>query len=140
MIAYKVAGDLVGEYMHMSGSTCLDSMYKFCQTAVEVFSDVYLREPNMGDTQRLLSINAEKGFPGILGKIFACIRGGRTTLSHGKLSTQDMLRVARSYLRPLPAKIYGIGFFFFDMPGSHNDFNVLQQSCYLLGLRKEMPH
>jgi hypothetical protein len=59
-----------------------------------------------------LSINAERGFPEILGKIVACIRGGRTILSHGKLSTEDMLRVARSYLRPLPAKIYGFGFFF----------------------------
>jgi hypothetical protein len=51
MLAYEVAGDLVDEYMHMSGSTCLDPMYKFCQAAVEVFSDVHLREPNMEDTQ-----------------------------------------------------------------------------------------
>jgi hypothetical protein len=34
MLASEVAGDLVDEYMHMSGSTCLDSMYKFCQAAV----------------------------------------------------------------------------------------------------------
>jgi hypothetical protein len=49
MLASEVAGDLVDEYM--SGSTCLDSMYKFCQAAVEVFSDVYMGEPNMEDTQ-----------------------------------------------------------------------------------------
>jgi hypothetical protein len=71
-----------------------------------------MREPNMEDTQRLLSINAERGFPTIIGKIVACIRGGRTILSHGKFSTQDMLRVAQSYLKLLPVKIYGISFLF----------------------------
>jgi hypothetical protein len=66
MLASEVAGDLVDEYMQMSGSTYLDSMYKFCQAVVEVFSNVYMREPNMEDTQRLLSINAERGFSGYL--------------------------------------------------------------------------
>jgi hypothetical protein len=82
MLAYEVAGDLVDKYMHMSGSTCLDSMYKFCQAAVEVFNDVYLREPNMEDTQRLLSINAERGFPGILEKIVACISCTRSFMEN----------------------------------------------------------
>jgi hypothetical protein len=30
MLAYGVAGDLVDEYMCMSESTCIDSMYNFC--------------------------------------------------------------------------------------------------------------
>ena len=34
MLAYGVAGDLVDEYLRMSESTCLESMYKFCQAVV----------------------------------------------------------------------------------------------------------
>lgn len=34
MLAYGVAGDLVDEYLRMSESTCLESMYRFCQAVV----------------------------------------------------------------------------------------------------------
>jgi hypothetical protein len=30
MLAYGVVGDLVDEYMRMSQSTCIESMYNFC--------------------------------------------------------------------------------------------------------------
>jgi hypothetical protein len=69
MLAYGVAGDLIEEYLRMSESTCLESMYKFCRTVIEVFSTVYLREPTVEDTARLLSINDERGFPGMIGSI-----------------------------------------------------------------------
>jgi hypothetical protein len=36
MIAYGVFGDLVDEYMCMSVTTYLESMYKFCKAVVEV--------------------------------------------------------------------------------------------------------
>ena len=29
ILAYRVSGDLVDDYMHMSESTCIDAMYKF---------------------------------------------------------------------------------------------------------------
>jgi hypothetical protein len=53
MLAYVVA-DLIDEYLRMSETTCLDSMYKFCKAVIVVFSEVYLREPNVYDTSRLL--------------------------------------------------------------------------------------
>ena len=31
MLTYGVAGDLVDEYLRMSESTCLESMYRFCK-------------------------------------------------------------------------------------------------------------
>ena len=43
MLAYRVAGDLVDECMHMSESTCLESMYRFCKAVVAVFGPEYLR-------------------------------------------------------------------------------------------------
>jgi hypothetical protein len=69
MLAYGVAGDLVDEYMCMRESTCIESMYNFCRAIILVFGEEYLREPNLEDTQRLLSINEKRGFPGMLGSI-----------------------------------------------------------------------
>jgi hypothetical protein len=69
VLAYGVAVDLVDEYMRMSESTCIDSMYNFCRAIILVFDDEYLREPNMEDTQQLLSINEKRGFLGIFGSI-----------------------------------------------------------------------
>jgi hypothetical protein len=69
MLAYGVAGDLIDKYLRMSESTCLESMYKFCRAVIAVFGTVYLREPTVEDTARLLSINEERGFPGMIGSI-----------------------------------------------------------------------
>jgi hypothetical protein len=66
MLAYGLAGDLIDEYFQMSESTCLESMYKFCRAVIAVFGIVYLREPTVEDTGRLLSVNKQKGFPGMI--------------------------------------------------------------------------
>jgi hypothetical protein len=69
MLAYGVAGDFVDEYTRMSESTALESMYRFCRAVIGSFGEQYLRQPNAEDTARLLSINASRGFPGMLGSI-----------------------------------------------------------------------
>jgi hypothetical protein len=69
MLAYGVVGDLVDEYMRMSESRCIESMYNFCRPIILVFGEEYLRESNMEDTHRLFSINEKSGFPGMLGSI-----------------------------------------------------------------------
>jgi hypothetical protein len=50
MLAYGAAGDLVDEYMRMSESRCIESIYKCCRAIIVVFGSVYLREPTMEDT------------------------------------------------------------------------------------------
>jgi hypothetical protein len=54
MLAYRVAGDLIDECLWMSETTCLQSMYRFCKVVIAVFNEVYLREPNVDDSARLL--------------------------------------------------------------------------------------
>jgi hypothetical protein len=68
MLAYGVVGELVPEYIRMSESGCLKESYRFCRFVVEVFAEVYLRQPN-GDIARLLLINTARGFPNMLGSI-----------------------------------------------------------------------
>ncbi|KAI4993277.1 hypothetical protein ZWY2020_007590 [Hordeum vulgare] len=69
MLAYGIPGDLVDEYVRMSETTCLMSMYKFCQAVIEVFGPEYLRQLTAADIERLLATNAARGFPGMLGSI-----------------------------------------------------------------------
>jgi hypothetical protein len=68
-LAYGVPGDFIDDYMRMSESICHEAMYRFCEDVIAVFGEYYLREPNMDDTARLLSINESRGFPGMLGNI-----------------------------------------------------------------------
>jgi hypothetical protein len=69
MLAYGVAGELIDECLRMRESTCLESIYKFCKAVIAVFSTVYLREPTVEDTARLLSINEEREFLGMIGSV-----------------------------------------------------------------------
>jgi hypothetical protein len=66
MLAYVVARDLVDEYMRMSESICIETMYNFYRAIISVFGEMYLQAPNLEDTQRLLSINKKRGFSGML--------------------------------------------------------------------------
>nr|XP_051229304.1 uncharacterized protein LOC127347120 [Lolium perenne] len=66
MLAYGVAGDYIDEYIRMSESSSLEAMYMFCRVVIDVFGGEFLRQPTAEDTTRLLSINAFKGFSGML--------------------------------------------------------------------------
>ena len=43
MLAYGVLGDLIDEYVRMSESTWLQSLYKFCKAVISMFGPEYLR-------------------------------------------------------------------------------------------------
>jgi hypothetical protein len=64
MLAYGVSSVLVGEYLRMNESTCIDSMCKICKAVMVVFDEVHLREPIVDGTVRLLSINGARDFRG----------------------------------------------------------------------------
>ena len=69
MLAYGVSGDIIDEYIRMSESTCLDSMYKFFKAVIALFGAEYLTEPTAQDITRLLVMNASRGFLGMIGSI-----------------------------------------------------------------------
>jgi hypothetical protein len=52
--------------MRITESICVYVMHKFYWVVIDVFGEVYLREPNVENTARLLSTNEKRGFPGML--------------------------------------------------------------------------
>lgn len=69
MLAYGVAGDYVDEYVRIGESTAIESLKKFVEAIVSIFSERYMRSPTKADTDRLLKEGDSRGFPGMLGSI-----------------------------------------------------------------------
>jgi hypothetical protein len=105
-LAYEVPGDLIDDYMCMSDSTCHEAMYRLCDIIV-VFSKYYMRELNIEDTARLLSINESRGFLGCCAALTACNGSGRIVILVGRGSSKGIQSGAWSYWRLLPHMIYG---------------------------------
>jgi hypothetical protein len=69
LIAYGVSDYLVDEYIRISKSTYLESIYMFYEVVIQVFAELYLRQLNAANTVRLLSIYESWEFSATLGSI-----------------------------------------------------------------------
>ena len=69
MLAYGVPADSVDEYVRIGESTAIESLKKFVKAIIAVFGDEYLRSPNNNGIARLLEINSNRDFSGMLGSI-----------------------------------------------------------------------
>ena len=69
MLTYGSPVDATYEYVKIGESTCIESLKRFCRTIVGIFSYQHLRSPTANDIARLLSVNAKRGFPGMLGSL-----------------------------------------------------------------------
>jgi hypothetical protein len=128
MLAYGVAGDLVDDYMRMSESTYIEAMYNFCRAIISVFGEVYLREPNLEDTQRVLSINEKRGFPGMLGSMDCMHWEWKNCPFAWQGQYSGHAEGCTIILEAIASQDLWIWHSFFGMAGSHNDINVLQRS------------
>ncbi|XP_076942235.1 uncharacterized protein LOC143612049 [Bidens hawaiensis] len=63
IMAYGVTADFMDEYISIGESTAMESLKKFCETIVNIFSTEYLRSPNTNDITRLLAVADQRGFP-----------------------------------------------------------------------------
>ena len=70
MLVYGLPVDATDEYVKIGESTTIESLKKFCRAIVEIFSEQYLRSPNACDIARLLFIEKQRGFPGMLGSLY----------------------------------------------------------------------
>jgi hypothetical protein len=69
ILVYGGSHDATDEYIRIGESTASKSLYKFCQSVIDLYSAEYLRSPNENDIKRLLATGRERGFPGMLGSI-----------------------------------------------------------------------
>ena len=128
MLAYGVPADSLDEYLQMSKDSVLLSTKKFCEAVIDKFGEEYLRAPTEEDLQRIMRINAGRGFPGCIGSI-DCQHWewGKCPISwagqfkgKGKKPTIVLEAIADGEL--------WIWHCFFGVPGSLNDLNVLDHS------------
>ena len=69
MIAYGAPIDVVDDYLRMSESTIIKSMYRFCRAVIGVFGPNYLRGPNEEEIAQILEQNPVRRFTRMLGSI-----------------------------------------------------------------------
>jgi hypothetical protein len=69
MLAYGGAADMNDEYIRIAESTSLESLNKFCSAIIDIYGEEFLRHPTEEDIKRLTAVNAQRGFPGMLGSI-----------------------------------------------------------------------
>ncbi|XP_012841572.1 PREDICTED: uncharacterized protein LOC105961854 [Erythranthe guttata] len=69
ILAYGVPADLLDDHIRIGESTSIESLRHFVKAIVAIFSEKYLRAPNQDDLSRLLQVNEQRGFPGMLGSI-----------------------------------------------------------------------
>ena len=127
MLTYGVPADATDEYVRIDESTALESLRKFVAAVVEIFGDEYLRYPNEADIARLLAMGEKKGFPGMLGSI-DCMHWAWKNCPvelHGQY--KGHVEKPTIILEAIAFDLW-IWHAFFEMPGSHNDINVLHRS------------
>ena len=123
-----VTGDFMDEYIRIGESTAMESLKKFTNTLVNVFSDEYLRSPNAHDIVRLLAVAEQRGFPGMLGSIDCMHWRWKNCPAAWKGMYSGHVREPTIILEAVASYDLWIWHAFFSMPGSHNDINVLERS------------
>jgi hypothetical protein len=103
-------------------------MYRFCDDVIAVFGEYYLREPNIVDTARLLSIYESRGFSGMPGSI-DCMHWQWKNCHFGwQGQFKGHKEECTVILEAVASQDLWIWHSFFSMAGSNNDINVLHRS------------
>ena len=63
MLAYGVPYGYVDEYVRIGETITIESLEKFVNAMVSIYSNEYLRSPNINDVARLLEVGESRGFP-----------------------------------------------------------------------------
>eukprot|EP00171_Calliarthron_tuberculosum_P008113 IDg8113t1 len=69
MCATGIAADAIYDYVRMSAASTLQALKEFFVALFEEIGDEYLRVSTADDMERILRINAARGFPGMAGSI-----------------------------------------------------------------------
>ncbi|XP_071699050.1 uncharacterized protein [Rutidosis leptorrhynchoides] len=129
-LAYGDSPDLFDEYLQISERTSRESLQNFTRCIIDLYGNVYMREPTEDDIRRLYHKHEElHGFPEMLGSIDCmhwvwgkCPNAWKGHFTRGDHGYQTiMLEAVASYDN-------WIWHAYFGMAGSNNDLNVLNAS------------
>ncbi|XP_071701568.1 uncharacterized protein [Rutidosis leptorrhynchoides] len=129
-LAYGYTPDALDEYLQMSERVGRKSLHNFCRCIIDLYANVYLREPTLHDIHRLYEGHERiHGFPGMLGSIDCmhwawakCPIAWRGQFMRGDHSHPTiMLEAVASYDNWIWHSYFGVA-------GSNNDINVLNTS------------
>ncbi|KAL5579403.1 hypothetical protein UlMin_011845 [Ulmus minor] len=128
MLAYGVPADSVDEYMRIGESIAIESLKKFVKAIIAVFGDEYLRSPNSSDIARLLEINSDRGFPGMLGSIDCMHWKWKNCPVAWQGMYSGHIHEPTIILEAIASYDLWIWHASFGLPESPNDINVLERS------------
>ncbi|XP_071740220.1 uncharacterized protein [Rutidosis leptorrhynchoides] len=129
-LPYGYTPDALDEYLQMSEQVGRESLHNFCKCIIDLYANVYLREPTLHDIHRLYEGNERiHGFPSMLGSIdfmhwawVKCPVAWREWYMRGDHSHPTiMFEAFASYDN-------WIWYAYFGVAGSNNDINVLNTS------------
>ena len=86
MLAHRVMGDFMDEYVQIEETTVLQSLVKFVTAVVNIFSEEYLRKPNNEDIARLLPMAKGVDFQVCQVQLIACIGNKKIIHVYGKVN------------------------------------------------------
>ena len=69
MLSLGVCADAMDDYCRTSESTAMECMKRFCVAVRAEFGDHHMRQPTRADFEKQLSINAQRGFPGMFASL-----------------------------------------------------------------------
>ena len=128
ILAYASSADSLDENFEMAESTILESLKRFCEAVTSLYSENYLRAPTDSDIKRLLKINAQRGFMGMLGSI-DCMhwqwKNCPVALAGQYKGKEKKPTVVLEAWADQELWIWHCNF---GSPGSLNDINILDQS------------
>jgi hypothetical protein len=135
VIAYGFPADYTDEYLCICEDTTIKLVWLFVKMMIRVLGLEYLRSPNEEDTIRLMAMNEKRGWPGILGSI-DCMHWKWKNCPkawHGLYCGKS--RDPTIVLEAVASHDLWNWHYFFGLPGSLGDINVLHRSHYLPNLQ-----
>eukprot|EP00918_Siedleckia_nematoides_P039555 GHVU01086039.1.p1 GENE.GHVU01086039.1~~GHVU01086039.1.p1 ORF type:complete len:436 (+),score=47.89 GHVU01086039.1:157-1464(+) len=131
MMTYGVCADAVDEYVRIAETTANESFHRFVHAVVATFQEEYLRSPTPQDVQRHLSLNKERGFPGMFGSLDCTHWEWKNCPVALQGQYQDRGGTRSMIMEAVATEDLWIWHAFIGMPGSNNDLNVMHRSPLL---------
>ena len=128
MLAYGISADSLDESFRLAESTALECLQNFCDGVVHLFAATYLRNPTEADLRRILTHNARRGFPGMVGSVDCMHWTWKNCPKAWHGMYQGRNHKPTVVLEAVATHDLWIWHAFFGMPGSNNDLNVLDRS------------